>query len=108
MHPECKKEVVEEADYAGSTSGIIDYVAKDDAKEYIIGTEIGVLYELKKKLPEKEYYPVRNDFICADMKLVSLEKVLDVLENETNVVRVSKEVSKKALIPLEKMLEIVG
>lgn len=108
VHPECKKEVVEEADYAGSTSGIIDYVAKDDAKEYIIGTEIGVLYELKKKNPEKKYYPVRNDFICADMKLVTLEKVLDVLENETNVVRVSEEVSKKALIPLEKMLEIAG
>ena len=108
VHPECKKEVVEEADYVGSTSGIIDFVTKDDAKEYIIGTEIGVLYELKKKNPEKKYYPVRNDFICADMKLVALEKVLDVLENETNVVRVSEEVSKKALIPLEKMLEITG
>ena len=108
VHPECKKEVVEEADYVGSTSGIIDYVTKDDAKEYIIGTEIGVLYELKKKNPEKKYYPVRNDFICSDMKLVTLEKVLDVLENETNVVRVSEEVSEKALIPLEKMLEIAG
>lgn len=108
VHPECKKEVVVEADYAGSTSGIIDFVAKDDAKEYIIGTEIGVLYELKKKNPEKKYYPVRNDFICADMKLITLEKVLDVLENETNVVQVSEEVSKKALVPLEKMLEIAG
>lgn len=107
VHPECKKEVVEEADYVGSTSGIIDYVTKDDSKEYIIGTEIGVLYELKKKSPEKKYYPLRNDFICEDMKMVSLEKVLDVLEKEINVVRVPEEVSKKALIPLEKMLAIV-
>lgn len=108
VHPECKKEVVEEADYVGSTSGIIDFVARDDSKEYIIGTENGVLYDLKKKNPEKKYYPVRNDFICADMKQVSIEKVLYVLENEANVVRVQEEVAKKALVPLEKMLEIVG
>ena len=108
VHPECKKEILEEADYIGSTSGIIDYVTKDNSKEYIIGTEVGVLYELKKKHPEKNYYPVRNNFECADMKLVTLEKVLEVLERETNVVQVPKEVSKKALVPLEKMLEIAG
>lgn len=108
VHPECKKEILEEADYIGSTSGIIDYVTKDDSIEYIIGTEIGVLYELKKRSPEKKYYPIKNNVVCADMKLVTLEKVLDVLENETNVVQVPEEVSKKALIPLEKMLEIAG
>ena len=106
VHPECKKEVVEEADYVGSTSGIIDFVKKDDSKEYIIGTENGVLYELKKKNPEKTYYTIRDNVTCADMKLVTLEKVLDVLEKETNVVSVSEEVAKKALLPLEKMLEI--
>lgn len=106
VHPECKKEVVEEADYVGSTSGIIDYVTKDDSKEYIIGTELGVLYELKKVNPKKKYYPVRNNIICEDMKRITLEKVLDVLEKEKNVVQVSKEVSEKALIPLEKMLEM--
>jgi quinolinate synthase len=106
VHPECKKEVLEEADYIGSTSGIIDFVTKDDSQEYIIGTEIGVLYELKKKNPEKKYYLVRENVVCADMKLVTLEKVLDCLEKETNVVSVSEEVAKKALIPLERMLEI--
>lgn len=107
VHPECRKEILEESDYIGSTSGIIDYVIKDDSKEYIIGTEIGVLYELKKKCPDKNYYPVRSNFICEDMKLVNLEKILEILEKETNIVQVSEEVSKKALIPLEKMLEIV-
>lgn len=106
VHPECKKEVLEEADYVGSTSGIIDFVAMDNAQEYIIGTEIGVLYELRKRNPEKKYYTLRNNTTCADMKLVTLEKVLDVLEKETNVVSVSEEVAKKALLPLEKMLEI--
>ena len=108
VHPECKKEVLEEADYVGSTSGIIDFVAMDNAQEYIIGTEIGVLYELRKRNPEKKYYTLRNNTTCADMKLVTLEKVLDVLEKETNVVSVSEEVAKKALLPLERMLEIAG
>ena len=106
VHPECKKEVLEEADYIGSTSGIINFVASDESQEYIIGTEIGVLYELKKKNPEKKYYAVRDCVTCKDMKLVTLEKVLDVLEKETNVVHVSKKISKKAMIPLERMLEI--
>ena len=108
VHPECKKEILEEAEYIGSTSGIIDYVAKDDAQEYIIGTEIGVLYQVKKKNPEKKYYTVRDNMTCADMKLVTLEKVLDVLEKETNVVHVPEHDAKKALQPLEKMLEIAG
>ena len=108
VHPECKKEIIKEADYIGSTSGIIDYVTKDSSCEYIIGTEIGVMYELKKRCPDKNYYPVREHFVCEDMKLVTLDKVLKVLEEETNVVKVSEEVSKKALIPLEKMLEIAG
>lgn len=108
VHPECKKEILEEADYIGSTSGIIDYVTKDDTMEYIIGTEIGVMYELKKRRSDKKYYPVRENVVCADMKFVTLKKVLDVLENETNMVQVSEEISKKALIPLEKMLEIAG
>lgn len=106
VHPECKKEVLEEADYIGSTSGIINFVTIDDSQEYIIGTEVGVLYELRKRNPEKKYYTLRNNVTCEDMKLVTLEKVLDVLEKETNVVSVSEEVAEKALVPLERMLEI--
>lgn len=108
VHPECKKEVLEEADYIGSTSGIIDFVARDDSQEYIIGTEIGVLYELKKRNPEKRYYTIRENMTCEDMKLVTLKKVLDVLEKETNAVHVSEKVATKALMPLEKMMEFVG
>lgn len=108
VHPECKKEVLKEADYIGSTSGIIDFVMRDDAQEYIIGTEAGVLYELKKQKPEKKYYTVRNNVTCTDMKLVTLEKVIAVLEKEENMVHVPEAVAAKALKPLEKMLEIAG
>ena len=106
VHPECSKELLDEADYIGSTSGIINFVAQDDNEEYIIGTEIGVFYELKKQNPNKQFYTLQKPPICADMKFVTLEKVLDVLENETNEVMVSKELREKALLPLEKMLEL--
>ena len=106
VHPECTKEVLEEADYIGSTAGIINFAAKDDGKEYIIGTEAGVLYELKKQNQDKKFYTLRKPSICEDMKLVTLEKVYDVLKNETNVVTVSEELREKALIPLERMLEL--
>ena len=104
VHPECTKELLDLADYIGSTSGIIDFVAGDEGEEYIIGTEIGVFYELRKQNPEKKFYPVSDCQICTDMKLVTLEKVLDVLKNETNEVKVTEEVRAKAGAPLEKML----
>ena len=106
VQPECSKDLLDEADYIGSTSGIINFVAQDDNEEYIIGTEIGVFYELKKQNPNKQFYTLQKPPICADMKFVTLEKVLDVLENETNEVTVSKELREKALLPLEKMLEL--
>ena len=68
VHPECKKDVLELADYIGSTSGIIDFVGKDLGQAYIIGTEIGVLYELKKKNPTKTFYTLRTNVTCSDMK----------------------------------------
>ena len=106
VHPECVKEVLDEADYIGSTAEIIDFAAKDESTEYIIGTEIGVFYELKKQNPNKEFYTMVSNQICSDMKLVTLEGVLEVLEKETNVMTVAEETRKKALAPLEKMLEL--
>lgn len=106
VHPECTKELLDEADYIGSTSGIINYAAKDDSDEYIIGTEIGVFYELKKQNPDKKFYTLQKPPVCADMKFVTLEKVLDALEHESNVVTVSEDLLEKALLPLERMLEL--
>lgn len=106
VHPECTKDLLDEADYIGSTAGIIQYVAEDEAEEYIIGTEIGVFYELTKQNPNKKFYTLRKPPVCADMKMITLEKVLDVLEHETNVLTVSEEIRKKALLPLERMMEL--
>lgn len=106
VHPECTKDLLDEADYIGSTSGIIDFVSADESREYIIGTEEGVFYELRKQNPDKKFYTLSPKQICADMKLITLEKVLDTLKNEKNEVTVTEEMREKALAPLEKMLEL--
>ena len=106
VHPECSREVVELADYVGSTSGIIARVKDSNAREFLIGTEMGVTYELRKQNPDKCFYPVQDCQCCADMKKVTLEKVLDCLKNESNEVLISDEIRKKADKALEKMLEL--
>ncbi len=106
VHPECTMDVLELADYIGSTSGIIDFATKSDASEFIICTEMGVLHELTMKNPNKKFYSVGIRQFCPNMKKVTLEKVRDVLINEDNVVEVSDEVREKASIPLTRMLEL--
>lgn len=106
VHPECRLPVLELADYIGSTSGIIDYATKSDKKEFIIGTEIGVLYELQKRNPEKKFYPLVNLQVCDDMKKVTLEKVLHCMESEDGQVEVAKELCDQANASLNRMLEL--
>ena len=106
VHPECTMDVLELADYIGSTSGIIDFATNSDASEFIICTEMGVLHELTMKNPNKKFYSVGIRQFCPNMKKVTLEKVRDVLINEDNVVEVSDEVRQKASIPLTRMLEL--
>jgi len=105
-HPECTEDVLKHADYVGSTSGIIDYVKDTDAEEFIIGTVDGVFNEIKKVAPGKKLYTLKPDQVCVNMKKVTLEKIVDVLENETNEVFVEEEVAKKAMLPLTRMLEL--
>lgn len=106
-HPECTEEVLKYADYIGSTSGIIDYVVDTDCKEFIIATVDGVFGEIRKKAPGKKLYTLKPDQVCVNMKMVTLDKVLDVLEQENNEVFVDEEVAKKAMKPLTRMLELV-
>ena len=107
-HPECTEDVLAFADYVGSTSGMIDYVVDTDADEYIIGTVDGVFNEIRKKAPDKKLYTVKPDQVCVNMKKVTLDKVLDVLENDTNEVFVDEELAQCALKPLNKMLELAA
>lgn len=106
VHPECKMEVLEEADYIGSTSGIINYATDSDVSEFIIGTEIGVMYELKQRNPDKKFYPLMPRQICPDMKKITLEKVLECMENESGAVEVTDEVRNSANASLDRMLEL--
>lgn len=104
-HPECKEDVLSLSDYIGSTAEIISYSEKSECEEFIICTEQGVEYELQKRSPQKKFYFTEN-CICKDMKLNTLKKLINCLENEENEVSVPKSVIKESLKPLEKMLEL--
>jgi quinolinate synthase len=104
-HPECTEEVLDLADYIGSTSGIIKYATENDG-EYIICTEEGILYELKQKNPDKQFYFVEDRPICQNMKKLTVKKVLDSLENMQYQVELPEALRKKAAGALEKMLEL--
>ncbi len=106
VHPECTADVLEQADYTGSTSGIIDYVVKTDANEFIIGTVDGVFAEIEKRAPGKTLHRVKSEQICGDMKKVTLEKVLEVLDKETNEVFVDADLAEASMKPLERMLAL--
>ena len=106
VHPECTQEVCEMADYIGSTSGIIKYAGESSAQEFIICTENGVRFELEKQNPEKTFYFTETEPVCEDMKRVTLEKILHVLETGENEVHVTDELRENSGKPLERMLEL--
>lgn len=105
VHPECVREVVKMADYIGSTKGIIEEVGKIKEKEFIIVTEDGILAELRRLYPDKDFY-IPDDFICKDMKLLTVEKLESVLEHLNNEIKVEEEIAKKAFFSLNRMLEL--
>lgn len=105
-HPECPAKVLELSDFVGSTSEIIAQAEKSDAKEFIICTESGVLYELQKRNPEKKFYFTETTPICRNMKKVTLEKVLHVLKTGENEVFVDDKLREESKKPLERMLEL--
>lgn len=104
-HPECTPDVLEEADYIGSTSQIIDYVTESDKEEFIVCTEIGVFYELEQKNPEKKFYSVGHRQFCPNMKRISLEGVAQALETLEPEVELPEDLRVKAELPLKRMLE---
>ena len=82
VHPECRPEVVEEADYIGSTSGIMDFARKSDAKEFIIGTEISIAESLQYECPNKKFYPLSKELICPNMKTTTLVDLYNTMIGE--------------------------
>jgi len=105
-HPECDDEILKISDYIGSTAEIINYVKSSNNNEFIICTEKGIKYELTSNNPQKRFYFPNPNPCCKDMKLNTLEKLLSVLKKEDNEITISEEIRNKALLPLERMLEL--
>ncbi len=106
VHPECESDVVALADAVESTSGMIRFCREDDAKEYLIGTELGMIYRLEKDVQGKRFYPLTHLTVCPNMKLITLDKVLKALRVEGPVVTVEEEIRVKALRAVQRMVEV--
>lgn len=105
-HPECRLEVLELADHVTSTSGMLRFSKLSDAKEFIVGTETGLMHRLKKENPDKIFYPLRKDMICPNMKKTTLNSILTALRGMKNIIKVSEEIRIPAKRTLDRMLEI--
>ena len=105
-HPECEENILNISDYIGSTAEIIDFAKQSEKDEFIICTEDGVEFELIKTNPNKKFYFTKTRPCCVDMKLNTLDKLLKVLETEENPIEVDEETRERALVPLNRMLEL--
>lgn len=105
-HPECHMSVSSIADYVGSTTGIMKYVKESKEKTFVIATEQGVVDRLKRDFPNKKIIPIKNNVVCPNMKMTSLEDILHVLETEENEIFVDSDIAKRAVRCLDRMLEV--
>lgn len=105
-HPECRPEVLELAEAIRSTSGILEYVRRSEAREFIIGTEMGILHTLRKENPDKLFYSPSSRLVCPDMKRITLADVIAALKDNRYQVTVPEEVRRPALLAVERMLAV--
>ncbi len=105
-HPECRPDVVDLADKVASTSGIYVFCKESKASAFIIGTETGILWRLKKDNPDKKFHLASKKLVCPNMKLTALEDVLVALEKMENVVTVPEEIRIPAKMALDRMLAV--
>ncbi len=107
VHPECRPEVVEEADYIGSTSGIVEFAKKSDAKEFIIGTEISIAESLQYECPDKKFYPLSKELICPNMKSTTLVDLYNAVNGDGGEeIIMDEQTIKDAKKCIDKMLEL--
>ena len=107
VHPECLSEVAALADEVLSTGGMCRYARESAASQIIVGTEMGIIYRLKKENPQKQFISVSEQAICPNMKLITPQKVLDSLKNLEPEVKVAQDIREKAVVAVERMLDIV-
>jgi quinolinate synthase len=106
VHPECRPEVIALADEVLSTGGLCRYAQTSQAKEIIVGTEIGIIHRLRKENPDKRFIPVSEQAVCPNMKLITLEKIIYSLEEMVFEVKVSPEIRVSAIAAVNKMLAV--
>jgi quinolinate synthase len=106
VHPECGEEIIQAADFCGSTSQIIRYASASCEKEFIIGTEEGVLNVLRKNNPDKIFYSLAENFVCKNMKKITLHDVYISLKDRIYAVSVDENTAKAAWSSIERMMEI--
>jgi quinolinate synthase len=106
VHPECPPEIQDMADHITSTSGMLRFCKDSNRKEFIIGTEEGILHRLKKENPGKRFFVLNKEMICPNMKRTKLESVLAALENRQHVIKVPEDIRIPAKRALDRMLEI--
>lgn len=105
-HPECSGEMRKVADFIGSTSKMCRYATDSDAKDFIVGTEDGILHRLRKENLTKNFYIAYEDAVCPNMKLITMERLYSSLKDEKHVVEVPAKVAKKARASLERMFQV--
>ena len=107
VHPECRPEVIALADEVLSTGGMCRFARETEAEEIIVGTEIGIIYRLRKENPGRKFIPASEQAICPDMKLITLEKVLRSLEDMAFEVKVPEAIRLKAKGAVDRMLKVL-
>jgi quinolinate synthase len=105
VHPECSPPVIDLADKVLSTGGMVKFAREKDNKRFLIGTEKGIIYRLKKENPKKEFYPIKKESLCWDMKMTSLKDVYISLLDERYEIDLKEDIIKRSKRALEKMLE---
>jgi quinolinate synthase len=105
-HPECSSEMRKVADFIGSTSKMCRYAKESHAKDFIIGTEEGILHRLRKENPQKNFFLAYEGAICPNMKLTTLDRLYAALKEEKNVVKIPDAVAKRSRASLDRMFEV--
>jgi len=105
VHPECRPEIIDIADHAFSTNGMVNYVKESKVHKFIIGTESGICHRLEKENPNKQFFSLPSA-ICPNMKKITVEKIIKSLETLEPTINLSQEILTKANVPLQKMMNI--
>ncbi|MCX9025013.1 MAG: quinolinate synthase NadA [Candidatus Methanoperedens sp.] len=106
VHPECRPEVVALADQVLSTAGMLKYARQSTSKEFIIGTEVGLLHRLNKENPDKTFIPATRYAVCPNMKMNTLGSIIRALERNEHVIKIPENIRVKAKLALDRMLEV--